>query len=73
MGCFDTLTVRCPCGGEIKLQSKAGDCTLSEYDLSDVPVEILGALNGCGGPCPKCKRMLTLRVRSLAEVVQADW
>jgi hypothetical protein len=42
MGCFDTFHVNCPkCGTRHSEQSKAHDCGLRDYDLTDVPVAIL--------------------------------
>ena len=47
MGCFDTVKVSCPnCGKENRIQSKAGDCLLDEYDLDIAPDVIKADLNG---------------------------
>lgn len=42
MGCFDTFHVNCPkCGERHSRQSKAGDCGLRDYDLTNVPLGML--------------------------------
>lgn len=41
MGCFDSVIMSCPCGGEVEFQSKAGVCALVRYypEKGDVPPE----------------------------------
>jgi hypothetical protein len=47
MGMYDSVTARCPqCDLLVEFQSKAGDCTLTNYRLTRVPPEIAKDLNG---------------------------
>lgn len=65
MGVFDTVWVTCPYCSEITdLQSKAGNCTLSNYGLSDAPLSILGDLSEGGGwrECSHCKEKIEIAV-----------
>ena len=63
MGCFDKLVVNCPgCGHRVLFQSKADDCSMSEYTLSDVPASIAGDLHGATEECHECGT--TVRIRT---------
>ena len=65
MGMFDTLSVPCPrCGKEIEYQSKAGDCTLADYNLSNVPASIAGDVNGEVEQC-ECGAEVKLLVQAV--------
>lgn len=57
MGCFDTVTFRCPkCGGEISEQSKAGKCDLSTFEGErGVPAAIAADIEGDPVKCDVCK------------------
>lgn len=45
MGMFDSVFVDCPkCRTRQELQSKAGECTLREYDIYGAPLRILADL-----------------------------
>ena len=45
MGMHDNIHIDCPhCGQLVEIQSKAGDCTLEDYSLNSVPVEIANDL-----------------------------
>jgi uncharacterized protein YbaR (Trm112 family) len=56
MGMFDTVNFYCPrCGRTLDLQSKAGDCTLVEYDQDSVPLKIAADLCNTSVWCDDCK------------------
>lgn len=55
MGCFDSVSIRCPnCGAKVEFQSKAGACRFYEYDEDEVPIEVAADINGDTEKCPKC-------------------
>jgi hypothetical protein len=60
MSLFDRVWVKCPCGQSLAFQSKAGDCSLNDYELSNVPVKIAGDLIGESERCI-CGRLITMR------------
>jgi hypothetical protein len=61
MGMFDSLYVECRrCGEQVEFQSKAGDCSLRSYELSDCPPEVAGDLIGRSNQC-KCGNSITIR------------
>jgi hypothetical protein len=60
MGMFDSLYVDCSCGKKVEFQSKAGDCTLARYTISDCPDAIAGDLIDKTEWC-NCGKSLTLR------------
>lgn len=42
MGMFDSLIVCCPiCGENVEFQSKGGECILAQYNIVNVPPEVL--------------------------------
>lgn len=59
MGMYDIVVARCPrCGEELEFQSKGGDCSLSRYDISEAPSDVLSDADrhdvlcgGCGSRC----------------------
>jgi len=62
MGMFDTVFIYCPhCSMDTRVQSKAGDCVLNNFDQSSVPVEIAKDLN-MKRPmkCEHCEGMFTV-------------
>ena len=64
MGMFDTVWTECPsCGRQIDWQSKAGECTLTEYTLKDIPAEIALDLNNDTRNC-KCGAVVVFRTAS---------
>ncbi len=65
MGMFDSLWVKCPkCKREIEFQSKAGECLLWNYNISDVPGEIIASLNGESETC-ECGHTVTIRSKTI--------
>lgn len=61
MGMFDSLYVPCACGEEVEFQSKAGDCALERYTLSNCPPRIAGDLIGQSQTCRCGKSEIILR------------
>lgn len=65
MGMFDIVWVKCSrCGQRIEFQSKAGNCSLTEYTQDDVPKEIAESL---AGKCQRCDCGKTMCVKSKKE------
>ena len=57
MGMFDSVYFPClDCGGRVEVQSKAGDCSLREYEPADVPPNVAADIIGEGGECESCRR-----------------
>jgi hypothetical protein len=39
MSCFNTIHFKCPnCGADLEVQSKGGDCCLSDFNSLKVPI-----------------------------------
>ena len=64
MGLYDIINVKCPsCGEEYGAQSKSGECTLAEYDLTDAPTEVLRDANRHAPfSCSKCALVFCIDV-----------
>ena len=61
MGMFDTVLVPCSeCGNTVEFQSKAGDCSLSTFSLTDVPVVIARDLHGVVKRCNDCSSLVRI-------------
>lgn len=46
MGVYDVIEVSCPeCGTMVEFQSKSGGCTLTYYNLDNVPDSVLQDIN----------------------------
>lgn len=56
MGCFDRVYMTCPnCGySRVEFQSKAGECSMSEFDQDRVPLDIAADIEGDVETCPQC-------------------
>lgn len=55
MGCYDTVTFRCPkCQGRISEQSKAGECNLLAFDSGRVPLAVASDIEGNILACRPC-------------------
>lgn len=55
MGLFDSVYVPCAhCGNRIEFQSKADECIMMSYDLSDAPPEIAMDIKDDVVHCMKC-------------------
>jgi phage FluMu protein Com len=67
MGMYDSVRVPCPdCKEVIEFQSKAGECSLADYELHNAPPAILGDLDGQTCRCSKCGRAVTIRTTVFA-------
>ena len=65
MGVYDTLIIRCvSCNNPIELQSKAGDCHLERFTITDVPLSILADIVERDNSifCDSCKSVFTLKL-----------
>ena len=60
MGCYDSVIVRCECGGSVEFQSKAGDCSLKQYYPDEVPPEIAADIMGDVEFCEDCGCSVTM-------------
>lgn len=75
MAMFDTVFVPCPrCGALKEYQSKAGDCTLEEYNIYDAPLAILADIQeGCAWPknnrCYECDYEFKILVQKMVQVL----
>lgn len=56
MGIFDSVIVRCFCGGEIEFQSKAGECILQTFEIEKVPRKVAIDISGNSSVCNKCNK-----------------
>lgn len=55
MGMYDTAIAKCPhCKGRVEFQSKAGNCTLTDYSFDDLPAVIAADIDGATAECPAC-------------------
>lgn len=73
MGMFDEVRVPCPKCHEIVLfQTKSGDCTLTQYDLADAPIEVMGGINRHPGHCPECGTWFKVQVQMIAQSVEMN-
>ncbi len=77
MGCFDTVTFRCPsCGKQTSEQSKAGGCDLKTYSLAKAPLRIISDLESMGErgtlKCDHCHIQLVFVVQRIVEVAVKD-
>lgn len=57
MGMFDSVMFRCPkCDSQMEVQSKAGECTLREYEPWSVPESIAKDIAGQTAFCDNCDK-----------------
>lgn len=69
MGMHDTLVISCPrCGEETEFQSKAGPCSMTEYQVYDAPLAILAVVAGERFDCPGCEKPFTVNVQFMTNV-----
>jgi len=63
MGMFDYVYWNCKdCGNRNEDQTKAGNCSLSSYDLLDAPFKIQVEFDGEDLYCEKCKSRNTFKI-----------
>lgn len=61
MGCFDSVNFGCPrCMSVIEVQSKAADCSMSEFNPDAVPAKIAADIMGEHVFCEKCGQRWTV-------------
>jgi len=61
MGCFDSVNFRCPrCRQILEVQSKAADCSMSEFSPDAVPAKIAADIAGEMVYCDKCNESWTV-------------
>jgi hypothetical protein len=71
MGMFDSLYVDCPnCGTTVEFQSKAGNCSCEDFNITNVPPEIALDCKDDVELCPNCSIDIGLNVQSIV-VIQA--
>ena len=69
MGMYDTLVVNCPqCGSRVHFQSKAGECSLTEYSIFNVPAQIAVDCENDVEICPNCCKPVNLHVQSMVVI-----
>ena len=69
MSCFDNLIVTCPkCGEKVEFQCKNGKREMDNYDVSNVPPEIAGDLNGEKEQCCKCGVIITIQTQCFVTI-----
>jgi hypothetical protein len=57
MGMFDTITFSCPhCGALVEEQTKAGECSLTNFGSDEVPANLAGDILGNTVYCAGCKQ-----------------
>jgi len=65
MGMYDSVNFSCPhCGGNIEVQSKAGDCFLASYSPNKIPWDIAQDIEAEECRCSQC---------SMPWVVETRW
>ena len=70
MGMFDWFRYGCPhCGTVISTQSKAGECSLCDYDIGNVPPNVAGDLHNETNYCESCKKPSTIIVQTMVTIV----
>lgn len=63
MGCFESIYATCAsCGTRLEFQSKAGPCTMGEYNIKDpeLPPVIAGDLDGESQSC-SCGKTISIK------------
>lgn len=61
MGCFNSIYVSCnDCGHKVEFQSKSGDCSMSHYSISNMPIIDLAGIIGDIEACTNCGNLLRI-------------
>ncbi len=70
MGCFDTVLIPCPvCGVKEKVQSKSGDCSLANYEIGEVPNDVLkDVFDQAPFVCTHCGTSFSLGTTIITEI-----
>lgn len=62
MGMFDSVYAPCPkCGTKAEFQSKSGSCTLRNYNLDDVPHNVVIDAAHSVEKCESCGTLFKIR------------
>lgn len=72
MGCFDTVSIKCPCGGSAEFKSKAGDCNLSTFSERDIPPTIAADVQDKCAYCDSCGAMCELNIQIIV-ITSPKW
>ena len=68
MGMFDSVLVKYPdCGEIVEFQSKAGDCSLKQYSIKNMPLDIACDLDGESKSCI-CGRVVKIKIKNKAKI-----
>ncbi len=59
MGMYDSVYLKCKCGGYIEFQSKVGACILAIYNPTTVPEFIARDVDGDDSYCMVCGKKYT--------------
>lgn len=70
MGMYDTVMVPCPkCGKKSGFQTKSGECTLAEYELEDVPYDVIQDVMRHGpATCASCGTIYGVSFTAVSKV-----
>jgi len=67
---FDRVWLYClKCGGPLEAQSKAGDRTLADYNVTDVPPCVAGDIDGDDLHCEQCGEQWTVQTQVIVQLV----
>jgi len=75
MGMFDTVNLSCPrCGERTSFQTKAGPCVSNNYELAEMPADIVDDLQWKNVRCEICdapihfkRTLLVVKVEAVSE------
>lgn len=76
MGMYDTVNVPCPkCGKYHGFKSKSGSCELNEYNMEDVPPDVLEGVNRYAPvTCTQCGTKYHVKFRvSVVSIRSEEW
>lgn len=77
MGMYDTVMVPCPkCGKKSGFQSKSGPCLLNDFELEDVPADVIEDVMRHGpATCGSCGTIYGVRytVVSKVDAKSVEW
>jgi hypothetical protein len=69
MGCYNTIFFNCPdCGNKLEVQSKSGDCSLSDYEFEDAPLRDLTDIENEIVTCYKCNRTYKIKLQKIVNL-----
>ena len=68
MGSYDTVSVKCICGGAVEFQSKSGDCAFNVYHPKEAPPRVVASLDGVSERCERCGRTIVIDVQVVTNI-----